>query len=127
MNLEMTASPDKNAPRGNFAKPAKVPRESALGRARLRGWNDYRDGLPFRPSYDTWSTRKQYAYERGRHQAALTKAARPDVKLPLWRLDELVDMVIRRHLGDWAVADRIIEETRMARARADKPKPKGAR
>jgi len=108
--------PAHNAPAGAFAKMARVPRESELGRARLRGWNDYRDGKPFRLTYDSWTRKAQFAYERGRHQAALTLAARPNVRLPLWRLDELVDTVIRRHIGDWTVADRIIAETRVARA-----------
>ena len=118
----VNATPAANAAAGKgkysgFGRIALVPRDCKFGRARLRGWNDYRDSKPFRPTYDTWSRKKQFAYERGRFQAALTLAARPGVRLPLWRLDELVDDLIRRHIGDWSVAGRIINETRVARAR----------
>lgn len=124
LNTEPAAEA-RNAPAGRgklggFTRLAVVPRECKFGRARLRGWNDYRDGKPFRLTYDTWSRRKQFAYERGRQQAALTLAARPGVALPLWRLDERVDDVIRRHLGDWRLAERILVETRIARAARDK-------
>ncbi len=126
MTLTETAmtKPDPNALHGTgsfsgFARIAKTPRISALGRARLRGWNDYRLGLPFRDTYDTWSELKQYAYERGRQQAALTQAARPNAPLPKWHLDETVDSIIRRHLAP-AIAERIINETRAARKRKDK-------
>ena len=119
MSLEIiaAASPkDFNALPGTFKRLAVVPRDSELGRARMRGWNDYRNGLPFRSSYDLWPRLNQFAYERGRMQAALVKAARPDAELPAWGLDSLVDDIIRRHLP-YDTAQRIIEETRVAKRR----------
>jgi hypothetical protein len=118
------AGVDYNAPAGRgkfsgFARIALVPRDCKYGRARLRGWMDYRAGRGFRSTYDEWSRRKQYAYERGRQQACLTLAARPDAPLPPWRLDETVDEVIRRHLG-FAAGEAVLVATRVARARRDK-------
>ncbi len=129
MSLELSATkpvppvinvaPGRGAYSG-FTRPAVVPRDCKFGRARLRGWNDYRAGKPFRETYDTWSRKKQFAYERGRQQAALAMAARPGFVLPVWHLDELVDDIIRRHVTDSRVAERIITETRVAKARKAK-------
>lgn len=115
-----------NARPGSFQQIAQLPKDCRWARARMRGWNDYAKGKGFRDSYDLWSTKAQYAYERGRLQACLTLRvmtllARPG-DLPEWRMDELVNAPMFRALGDFNAVNKILEETRAARRVARKAK-----
>lgn len=109
------ADKDANAPEGAFVRPARLPRECRWARARLRGWNDYVDGKSFRASYDLWQRKAQFAYERGRMQAALA-SAKALRKPGHWKMDELIEGPLFRACGE-VIGRQILEETRSARHR----------
>lgn len=119
----------KNARKGEFKQLAQLPRECRWARARMRGWNDYVKGQPFRASYDVWKRRAQYAYERGRMQAALAQYAYGHMQaalasvgplqpagLTLWGMDERIEGPMFRAVGE-TLGRKILEETRVARHR----------
>ena len=112
-----------NASAGAFARIGLTPAECEFARARQRGWNDWRNAKPFRRSYDLWKRRKQYAYERGRLQAA-TASAVATSKLTRWHDNELLLPVLQRSMP-WHVAMAVYEETKVARKARDKKKRKG--
>lgn len=106
-------TPAINAGAAAFARVGLTPAECPLARARQRGWNDWLAGKPFRRTYDLWKRRKQFAYERGRIQAA-TAAFSATSKLTRWGENELLLPVLFRSLRP-DVAIRVYEETKVAR------------
>lgn len=103
----------KNTAPGSFVKIARVPKDSRLARARMRGWNDVINGLGFRESYDLWKKAAQLAYERGRNEATLARRSFVIGKgeLSHWTLNELVQGPMFRAVGP-KMGERIIEECR---------------
>jgi hypothetical protein len=120
-----------NARKGAFAQIAQLPKDCRWARMRLRGWNDYAKGRGFRDTYDTWHRKSQFAYERGRMQAALTVRSMTLLNragnLPLWTLDEYIEGPMYRALGDHAAVRKIVEETRVARKVPRDKASKGAK
>lgn len=101
---------------GEFARIGITPRECLFARARARGWNDVRDGKGFRPEYDSWGRKQQYAYERGRFQAtmALQSLISGRRTLSVWKRDETLWGPLIRSCGQMR-AYQIELETRVAR------------
>lgn len=101
---------------GTFARIGLTPRECKYARARARGWNDVRDGKGFRPEYDRWDRKRQYAYERGRFQAtiALQSLISGRQRLSVWKRDETLWGPLTRSCGPLR-ASKIELETRVAR------------
>ncbi len=140
--MKTKAPKSANARPGAFAQLAQLPKDCRWARMRLRGWNDYAKGRGFRDTYDTWHRKSQYAYERGRMQAALT-VANMRVYLPLaeyaprlaetptglteWKRNELIQGPLSRTGLNQFVINQILEETRVARKvlRDKKSKVKG--
>ena len=109
----MTAPLPINSREVGFRRIGVTPTECRYARARAGGWNDIVREAGFRAAYEVWPRLMQLAYERGRHQATLAKAAtaRP---LTLWRNDELLWHPLERAVGR-RVAFEIELETRVAR------------
>lgn len=101
---------------GSFARIGLTPRECKFARARARGWNDVRDGKGFRSDYDGWDRKRQYAYERGRFQAALALQSLVSGRqtLSVWKRDETLWGPLTRSCGP-VRASQIELETRVAR------------
>lgn len=109
----MTAPLPLNSREVGFRRIGVTPTECRYARARAGGWNDIVREAGFRPAYEVWPRLMQLAYERGRMQATLAKAASTRA-LTLWRNDELLWDPLERAVGRRA-AERIELETRVAR------------
>ena len=59
-----------NAKDGRWLSISGTPSTDPMARVRAMGWNDWRNGSGFRDAYDSWKRKEQWAYERGRFQAA---------------------------------------------------------
>lgn len=114
---EVTPKHRFNGRRGQLRMVPLTPVEDKLARAQARGWNDVRDGKGFRDDYDLWSRKEQWAYERGRQQATLAKAARRR-PLTIWNRHETVWEPLQRAVST-ARAVSILEEC-AAMARREK-------
>lgn len=103
----------KNNLPGAFVKLAQLPKDSRLARARMRGWNDVLKGKGFRESYDLWKKAAQLAYERGRNEATLARAAFVVGRgeLTEWQMGELVQGPMYRAVGA-ARGEKIIDDMR---------------
>jgi hypothetical protein len=55
-----------------------------------QGWDDYRNGRGWNPSYDVWSPIQQKRYEAGRGYAAIVKAHIGTV--PKWPRNRLLNL-----------------------------------
>lgn len=123
--------PTDNAKSGTFARVGLTPAECPLARARQRGWNDFLSSKPFRLSYDGWKRRKQFAYERGRIQAATALAfvlAMQGAPLTRWGDNETLFPAVLGRSFNWTISQAIHDETKVARkARRGKAKGKGAK
>lgn len=99
-----------NANGGAFIRPARLPVECRLARARMRGFNDALDGKPPRATESAWKRRAQFAYERGRMEGTLARvnAVRP---LRHWKMAEHIDVALNRMCGHERAA-MILEEGR---------------
>lgn len=111
--MTLTAPLPINSREVGFRRIGVTPSECRYARARAGGWNDIVREAGFRAAYEVWPRLMQLAYERGRMQATLAKAASTHA-LTLWRNDELLWGPLVRAVGHRA-ADRIELETRVAR------------
>ena len=103
----------RNAGAGKFVRVAKLPKESRLARARLRGWNDVARDKPYRETYDTWKKSAQLAYERGRMEATRAKmiALRIGRDIDVWKMSERIEGPMFRAVGP-EIGLQVIEEMR---------------
>lgn len=110
-----------NVDPGHFVRMAQLPKNSRFARARMRGWNDVVNDKGYRDSYDDWPSRykktgkkMQLAYERGRAEAWMAKAASrvtTHATLSEWKKNELIEGPMFRAVGP-QIGANIIETAR---------------
>lgn len=109
--------PVANAATVAIIKPAKLPNACPFAAARRMGWEDVREGRA--PNYhvvDAMPRKEAHAYERGRIQAALTRAMKPGAALPAWPMNKHIRPIVYAHLGA-AKGAAMFDETNVGRSR----------